>query len=252
METEQKKINFILERLAVIYNCNVNDFFSEENIITEICDDNILITHCIDKYFFRMISFGKNVVISSDKSLHKWLNDNVMPLDGCKLFAFNQLNNINENLIKNNFKLKNPQYMFLSHKNDCIELVGNGTKIKWFEGNKIFELYTENNKFYNALGNKYDPEWPVVIAVAAYDNENIIGVAGGYEDYKDWISIGIDVKNDYRHRGIGSYLVGLMKKRIEKMGKMPVYSTTVSNLFSWNIALKNGFIPKWITVVSNN
>ena len=54
--------------------------------------------------------------------------------------------------------------------------------------------------------------------------------------------------SEYRSRGIGTYLVTLLKNKIEEMGDIPFYGTSVSNYHSWNIALNAGFKPAWVEI----
>jgi len=40
----------------------------------------------------------------------------------------------------------------------------------------------------------------------------------------------------------------LIKKEIEKRGKIPFYGTSLSNMYSWGIALNSGFTPVWVEI----
>ena len=61
-----------------------------------------------------------------------------------------------------------------------------------------------------------------------------------------WQQIGIDVLPRYRSRGIGTYLVTLLKNRIIEMGDIPFYGTAAANIQSQNIAVKAGFKHAWV------
>jgi predicted GNAT family acetyltransferase len=80
------------------------------------------------------------------------------------------------------------------------------------------------------------------------DGNQIMGMAGCSEDAPGWMQIGIDVMPEYRSRGVGTYLVTLLKNRIMEMGDIPFYGTSASNYHSWNIALNSGFRPAWVEV----
>ena len=73
-----------------------------------------------------------------------------------------------------------------------------------------------------------------------------MGMTGCSEDGPHWQQIGIDVLPDYRSRGLGSWLVTMLKNRIIEMGDVPFYGTAAANVFSQNIALKSGFRPAWV------
>ena len=63
-----------------------------------------------------------------------------------------------------------------------------------------------------------------------------------------WMQIGIDVMPEYRSKGVGTYLVTLLKNRITEMGDIPFYGTGAGNLHSQNIALNCGFKPAWVEI----
>ena len=90
------------------------------------------------------------------------------------------------------------------------------------------------------------PVRPDRIAVAALDGETIMGMAGCSEDAPHWQQIGIDILPEYRSRGIGAYLVTLLKNRIIEMGDVPFYGTDAANIRSQNVAISSGFKPAWV------
>ena len=73
-----------------------------------------------------------------------------------------------------------------------------------------------------------------------------MGMAGCSEDAPHWQQIGIDVLPEYRSKGVGSYLVNLLKNKIIEMGDIPFYGTGAANIHSQNIAVKCGFKPAWV------
>lgn len=75
-----------------------------------------------------------------------------------------------------------------------------------------------------------------------------MGMAGCSEDAPHWQQIGIDVMPQYRSRGVGTYLVTLLKNRIAERGDIPFYGTAAANLHSQNIALNCGFKPAWVEI----
>ena len=89
-----------------------------------------------------------------------------------------------------------------------------------------------------------------MLAVAAMDRGNIIGLAGCSADCPRMWQIGIDVLPPYRRQGIGAALVGLLKDEVFRRGAIPFYGTSLSNLGSWKIALKCGFYPAWVEIES--
>ena len=84
--------------------------------------------------------------------------------------------------------------------------------------------------------------------MCAYDGDDIMGMAGSSEDAPGWQQIGIDILPEYRSRGVGTYLVSLLKQEIINRGDIPFYGTSVSNYHSWNIAINCGFRPAWVEI----
>ena len=80
----------------------------------------------------------------------------------------------------------------------------------------------------------------------ALDGDTIMGMAGCSEDAPHWQQIGIDVLPEYRSRGIGTYLVTLLRNKIIEIGDVPFYGTAAANIQSQNIAIKSGFRPAWV------
>ena len=82
------------------------------------------------------------------------------------------------------------------------------------------------------------PELPDRIAVIAVCGETIMGMAGCEEDAPLWRQIGCDVLPEYRSKGIGSYLITLLKNKIIEMGDIP-FCAAAANIRSQNAALES-------------
>ena len=245
MKTKQELIGIIKKQLAIEYNCRNIDFSLSKNIITE-SKNNVDKRHYIEgTFFFQMVTFGDNVVITADKCIHEWLENYVKDKEGHWLFEHNNLLEIGEKLKEFNKKLTQTYHMFISYKKVVPEK--RNFEIKWFETEEIHQFY-ENKLFSNAIGNNH--KRPDVLAIAAYVENKIIGMAGCSADTPLLWQVGIDVNKEYRGRGIGTYLVTLLKNKIEEMGKIPFYGTSLSNLASWGIALNSGFFPTWIEITT--
>jgi RimJ/RimL family protein N-acetyltransferase len=245
MKTKQELLGIIKEQLAIEYNCSVNDFSSSNNIVT-VSKNNAGRRHYVNgTFFFQMATFGDNAVITADECMHDWLKEYTKNKTGHWLFEHNNLLKIDEKLNEYDKKLWQTHHMFLSYK----EIIPKDIHLKteWFENETIHQFY-DTKMFPNALCKKYDPKRPDVLAVTAYDGDEIIGMAGCSADTPLLWQIGIDVDENYRGRGIGTYLVTLLKNEVEKREKIPFYGTSLSNLRSWGIALNSGFYPAWIEI----
>ena len=70
-------------------------------------------------------------------------------------------------------------------------------------------------------------------------------MAGASKDTEEMWQIGVDVKKDYRSKGLATALVSNLANIILDKGKIPYYSTTSSNIPSQLVAYKCGFMPYW-------
>jgi len=247
MKTKQTLLDLVKKQLAIEYNCSTDDFSLKENIIT-ISRDHAQRRRYIDgTFFFQMATFGDNAVITADECMHEWLKEYTKDKKGHWLFEHSNLVKIEDKLKEYNKKLYHTHHMFLSFKETKPKDLN--IKIEWFEKEAIHQFYNAKT-FPNALCEKYNPRRPDVLAVAAYDGDKIIAMAGCSADTPLLWQVGIDVDESYRGKGIGTYLVTLIKNETEKRGKVPFYGTSLSNLHSWGIALNSGFSPVWVEIAT--
>lgn len=78
----------------------------------------------------------------------------------------------------------------------------------------------------------------------------IIGVAGASNDCDSMWQVGIDVIQNYRMMGVGTTLIKVLTDEIVKLGKVPFYGTSWSNIASKNNAIKSGYKPAWIELAA--
>lgn len=243
--TKNEIYALLKSQLALEFNCGPNDFDLENNIITDLrlCEKR---RHFSDNgHFFQMATLGGNAVISADSRVHERLSEIVDGKKGFWLFEHDNLMKIEDILRPYGERLCQSHHMFLPETE--ILPVADICPVKWFEQYEIAQFYA-GGLFPNALCQRFDPLRPDVLAAAAYDGDEIIGMAGCSADTPIFWQIGIDVDAAYRSRGIGTYLVMLLKNEIIRRGKIPYYGTSLSNIHSWNIAYNCGFCPAWVEI----
>ena len=236
----------ILNLLALEYNCSPNDFYKSNNIITSVsCNEGQRI-YAQKQTFFKMITFGSNVVISADTALHPFLEQYTDGKTGHYLFEIPNLLPIEKELNYHGYTLTQSFHMFLPAVK-CEPK--KNYQLRWYIDEEIHQFYGDS-RFPNAICTEFTETRPDKIVVCAYDNDNIMGMAGCSEDAKGLFQIGIDVMPEYRSMGVGTYLVTVLKNRIIETGAIPFYGTSVSNYHSWNIAINSGFRPAWIEIAA--
>lgn len=79
------------------------------------------------------------------------------------------------------------------------------------------------------------------------DGEQIIGMGGASGTLVDSLwEVGIDVREKYRGKGLGTYLVSRLTDELMEQDIVPFYSASVTNIGSQRIAHRSGYIPVWI------
>ena len=230
--------------LSLEYNCTPEDFTKSDNILTLSELHQGRRSYSPEKYFFHMATTGNNAVVTADEALHPFLKEFISGKTGHFLFELPNLLPLEKELNRHGYTLTQTYHMFLHGKNAVPE---KNYSVKWYYGEEFHHFYGDG-RFPNAICSEFDPNRPDRIVVTALDRDKIMGMAGCSEDAPHWQQIGIDVMPEYRSRGVGTYLVTLLKNKILENGDIPFYGTSLSNYHSWNIALNCGFRPAWVEI----
>ncbi len=245
MYTKTEILNIAKKQLAVDFNCQPSDFEKEGNTITE---NKLLEGRRVyenDGCFLKMICIWGRAIISTDEEIRQWLEEKILKRDACWLFDFNKLRAIDNKLREFGHEIEEKHNYYLPYPVTCD--VKPLTKIKWFEKEDILQ-FEGDSRFGEAF--MFDDNFPDILGVAAFDGDNIIGMAGASADSENLYQIGINVMPEYRGNGIGTNLVALLKQEVLKRGKVPFYGTAESHIVSRNIAIKAGFFPAWVELNS--
>ena len=81
-----------------------------------------------------------------------------------------------------------------------------------------------------------------------FHQDHMPGMAGGSADGEYLWQIGINVREEYRGKGLAAELVRSLKDEMIRRGKIPFYGTSESHTVSQTVALKAGFVPAWTAV----
>jgi GNAT superfamily N-acetyltransferase len=233
----------LFKQIAVDYNCTPEDLNKGEIIITKSEWNDGRRSYSPDMPFLQMATLGASTVIMADECLHEFLHGFIKDVEGHRLFELDNLLKLNEELKQYGYQMNSTHHMFLP----CLDVtVPERFQVKWLYDSEINKFYGDP-RFPNAIAYPEPcPVRPDRIVVIATDGDNIMGMAGCSEDAPHWQQVGIDVLPEYRSRGIGTYLVTLLKNKIIEMGDTPFYGTAAANIMSQNIAIKGGFRPAWV------
>lgn len=245
MYTKAEILQIAKAQLALDYNCKLSDFEKEKNTIVE----NKLIEgrriYDSDGCFFRILCFGGRAIINTSPIIMPWCEEKLLNSDAAWIFQYPKLRGIDKKLQEFGHEIADIHHYYLPNPNvPCIEPIAS---VKWYENEEILQ-FKGDDRFKEAFA--FDENHPDVLGVAAFDGDNIMGMAGASADSKDMWQIGINVLPEYRSRGIGTNLSTLLKNEILKRGKIPFYGTAGSHFYSQNIAVNAGFFPTWAELYS--
>jgi GNAT superfamily N-acetyltransferase len=240
MHTKFKVLQIAKAQFVLDYNCQLSDFEKEKNTIVE----NELIEgrriYDNDGCFLKILCFDGSAIISASPLIMPWCEEKLLSRDVAWFLAYPKLREIDKRLQEFGHEIAEVHQYYLPNSN--MPFIEPSSSVKWYEYEDIFQ-FRNDERFREAFA--FDENRPDILAVAAFDGNNIMGMAGASEDSKTMWQIGIDVLPEYRGRGIGTNLVTLLKNEILKRGKMPFYGTCQSHFNSQNIAMGAGFFPAW-------
>ena len=230
---KKEKILFAKQQLSEMWKCDVNAFDSDKNIFIDTQDT-----------FFQMITFGKNAVIRGDKKMIEWCSEKFSSVQSCFIMDSDNFYLINEKLRTFGKKLGGENIRYLHFFPEKTVEKPLNFDYKWYNKHTISALYKYREFIDNALTFS-DKD---MLAIAAYDGDKCVSVAGCDNYWEDLWQIGIDTVPEYRQRGLALYLVKEIALEIEKNGKLPLswYQTWSANIASTKVALGAGFYPVWV------
>lgn len=232
-------------QLALDYNCQLSDFEKKENTIVENRLNTGRRIYESDGCFFKAVCFGGRAIISTSPEMIPWCQEKLVKRDAAWLFEYPKLRVMDKKLQEFGHEIADVHHYYLPNSN--VVEIKPITDVKWYDSENILQ-FQNDDRFDEALA--FDENHPDVLAVAAFDGDNIMGMAGASADSKTMWQIGINVLPNYRGKGIGTNLVTLLKNEILEQGKIPFYGTVVSHIHSQNIAVNAGFFPAWAELYS--
>ena len=233
-----------LRQFALDYNVDDGEWITDKihlSPIKVLDGARLHIKH--DTFFKAAIIMGKAYVMA-DEVMHPWIRE-VFAKEKPEWWCdFKNLRKLEAELNKYDREIFDTHIYFLPSEEPTMERPR--FKIKWFEKEEL-EQFREDTRF-NTYSLSFSPIQPDVLAVAAYDGEEPIAMAGCSEDGKYLWQIGVDAVPGYEGRGLAVNLVTLLKQEIIARGKVPYYGTAESHAISRNVAIGSGFLPAWCEI----
>lgn len=120
----------------------------------------------------------------------------------------------------------------------------NPYEYQMLEGDEI-ETLRGLEGFENALGFDALGRTPTCSVMYAKYQDEIVALAGASYVDDQLREIGVDVKPEYRGRGLASLLVRNLTAELLNRRLVPFYSASSTNLGSQAVAIRSGYMPYW-------
>jgi ribosomal protein S18 acetylase RimI-like enzyme len=229
------------QQSAIDSNCSMDDFMGTDNkVVLSEKSPNArkylkLPFHC------DLTSYGNNIVASVSEELKEIVEKYIekYPIEHC--FETPNLLVLIEKLKPFDLSVCFMAEYFLPDMNS-LKRLSCGYETKLMHPEELSQYYLP--EWNNAL-TQSDPQRDK-LAVGAFDNGNLIGLAACSADCDTLWQIGIDVLPEYRKQGIASSLTSNLAIELLEREIVPFYCCAWSNLKSVRNAIKSGFRPAWV------
>jgi GNAT superfamily N-acetyltransferase len=192
-----------------------------------------------------VFTMGAGVVLSAHAERAAWLQTNLGHLDRDTIFSAPAIALLAQHITRDQQDLAGPDLKYACSQNDFRPaVVPDHVAITLVEGDDVRDLYRYQD-FEEALHYRTDHPRPDMAATVASRGGEIVGIAGAKADCELMWQIGVDVVASARGYGIGRALVSRLTAIILYSGRIPYYSTAVSNIRSRAVALSLGYWPAW-------
>ncbi len=245
--TNTEIIDTVLQQLSLECNCNAEDFLKDINVVVLSKANAKARSYLSLPFECNLVSFGNNIVAQTSEKLidvvSKYINK--YKVEHC--FETPNMQVLNDELQKFNLKICFMAEYFLP---DMTQLKKLPCKydLQILHQADFTHLYTD--KWSNALCK--ERKHLDILGVGAFDNGNLVGLAGCSADCETMYQIGIDVLPEYRKQGIASALTSYLAMEICSLGKVPFYCAAWSNIKSVRNAIKSGFRPSWVEMTAKS
>lgn len=243
--TNTEIIKIAMHQSAIDSNCCMEDFINTKNKMVISVKSTNARKYLELPFYCDLTSYGNNIVASVSEELVETVSEYIekYPLEHC--FETPNLHILIEKLKPFDLNICFMAEYFLPDM-DSLQPLSCKYETKIMEPEDFAGYYLP--EWSNALCEKR--KQLDKLAVGAFNNGKLIGLAGCSADCDTMWQIGIDVLPDYRREGIASSLTSLLALETLKRNKVPFYCCAWSNIKSVRNAVKSGFRPSWVQVTA--
>ena len=245
--TNKEILNIALQQSAYDCNCSAEDFLSDKNIVTISKKNEFARKYIPLPLECDLVSYGNNIVAQTGQRLKDTVSKYINRFPAFRCFEAPNINILNDMLAPYNLKVCFMAEYFLPDVTKLKRLECN-YELKILKKADFENLYCD--KWSNAICERNKDR--DILAVGAYDNGKLIGLAGCSADCETMYQIGVDVLPEYRKQGVASALTSNLTVEILALGKVPFYCAAWSNIKSVRNAIKCGFYPAWVELTARD
>lgn len=245
--TNEEILKIALQQSAYDCNCDAEDFLSAENKIVLSQKNEKARVYMSLPLECDLVSYGNNIVAQTSPRMKETVAWFIGKYAVEHCFESPNVIALNEKLAQFGFKVCFMAEYFLPDINELKELPC-AYEIRVLSPEEFEPYYTV--EWGNALCEKR--KHLDKLAVGAFHNGMLIGLAGCSADCETMYQIGVDVLPAYRRQGVASAITSRLAIEILKMEKVPFYCAAWSNIKSVRNAIKCGFRPAWVELTARN
>ena len=241
--TNQDIRRIALEQSALDCNCQAEDFFREEPVLT------LSRAHPKARQYLPLplacdlTYYGGSVVAQVSPALREPVEEYLRRFEPAHCFETPNLHVLAESLAPHGLKVCFMAEYFLP---DAEQVKPLSCPYELRLMTDFAGLYRE--EWSNALTGQ-SPERDV-LGVGAWDGEKLIGLAACSADCDTMWQIGVDVLPGYRRQGVAAALVSRLAREVLDRGIVPFYCAAWSNIPSVRCAIRSGFRPGWVELTA--
>lgn len=245
--TNQEILQVALQQSAYDCNCKAEDFLSSENKVVLSQKNEKARVYLPLPFECDLVSYGNNIVAQVSPRMKEVVTWYIGKYAVARCFESPNVIALNEKLAEFGYKVCFMAEYFLPDMNELKEIACD-YELKLLEPVDFEQYYSD--EWGNALCK--DRKHLDKLAVGAFDNGKLVGLAGCSADCETMYQIGVDVLPEYRQKGIASSLTSRLAIEILKLGKVPFYCAAWSNIKSVRNAIRCGFRLAWVELTARD
>ena len=233
--TKDKIWSAVRKQLAIDLNCSADSFDGDGFVFCKAKENPGRRPFPRGERHFEMLTMGSAVIVSATPDILQCVRE--------------QLNGKNRDDAFNMPFVHGLGYYYLPDNPTPLPILDE-VEVKCIERNDILKLYNiyQRSDFPNSIQYEINHPRPDVLAMLAMIDGRVVGMAGASADCEMMWQIGVDVKSEYRNRGIASVLTNRLAIEVLERKKVPYYATAPGNVASQRVAIQAGFKPAWTCV----